>query len=203
MSDADRIVGIYQRHAGAWDRLRGRGLFERGWLDKFSAHLPVGGAVLDLGCGGGEPIARHLTERGLWITGVDTSEPLLALARQRLPDHTWIAGDMRGLDLGRRYDGVVAWDSFFHLTADDQRRMFPVFARHLHAGGVLLFTSGPRHGEAIGQFEGEPLYHASLAPDEYRLLLATSGFRVVDHVADDPACGFHTVWLAQHGRDGI
>ena len=41
---------------------------------------------------------------------------------------------------------IVAWDSFFHLTRDDQRSMFPVLAKHVTRGGLLLFTSGPRDG---------------------------------------------------------
>ena len=60
-----------------------------------------------------------------------------------------------------------------------------------------MFTSGPAHGEAIGSFAGEPLYHASLDPSEYRSLLDRNGFDVVSQVAEDPACGGHTVWLAQ------
>jgi hypothetical protein len=60
-----------------------------------------------------------------------------------------------------------------------------------------MFTSGPSHGEAIGTLEGEPLYHASLDPAEYRELLDTHGFDVVRHVAEDPECGGHTVWLAR------
>jgi len=61
----------------------------------------------------------------------------------------------------------------------------------------LMFTSGPAHGEAIGTFQGEPLYHASLDAREYRSLLNTSGFDVVAHVTEDPACGNHTIWLAR------
>lgn len=60
-----------------------------------------------------------------------------------------------------------------------------------------MFTSGPAHGEAIGSLEGEPLYHASLDPVEYRRLLESEGFAVVAHVADDQSCGGRTVWLAQ------
>ena len=75
--------------------------------------------------------------------------------------------------------------------------MFAVFRDHAASRAALMFTSGPALGEAIGEFEGEPLYHASLDPDEYRALLMAHGFAVVSHVADDPACNGHTVWLAQ------
>lgn len=60
-----------------------------------------------------------------------------------------------------------------------------------------MFTSGPSHGESIGFFQGEPLYHGSLDETEYRSLLDKSGFDVVSHVIEDPNCGRHTIWLAQ------
>lgn len=196
-SPSEQIIGLYERHAAAWDRRRGRSLFERPWLDRFTALVPDGAEVLDLGCGSGEPMARHLVRQGYPITGVDSSAPLIDLCRARFPDHDWRVADMRTLSLGRRFAGILAWDSFFHLDADDQRGMFAVFADHAAPGAALMFTSGPHHGEAIGEFEGEPLYHASLDPAEYRALLSAHGFEVVAHVAEDPACGNHTVWLAR------
>jgi hypothetical protein len=63
-----------------------------------------------------------------------------------------------------------------------------------------MFTSGASHGEAVGSYRGEPLYHASLASEEYRTLLQSTGFRVVAHVVEDPNCGSHTIWLAQAER---
>jgi predicted TPR repeat methyltransferase len=196
-AEAAAIVDLYERHARAWDAKRGRRLMEAAWLERFAALVPAGGSVLDIGCGMGEPIGRHLAESGYRVTGVDTSETLIGLARQRMPEQMWRVADMRTLTLGQRFDGLLAWDSFFHLAREDQRRMFPVFAAHAAEGAALLFTSGPANGEAIGSFEGEPLYHASLAPEDYRALLAASGFEVVAHVAEDRACGGHTVWLAR------
>jgi hypothetical protein len=107
---------------------------------------------------------------------------------------------MRTLSLPQRFDGMLAWDSFFHLDPEDQRRMFPVFRRHAAPCAALMFTSGPAHGEAIGSYQGEPLYHASLDASEYRAILNANGFEVVAHVIEDPDCGHHTVWLAQFGQ---
>lgn len=194
---ADAIVSLYTRHAAAYDQQRGRKLMEVRWLDRFLSLLPTAPSVLDIGCGMGEPIARHLIARGCAVTGIDSSAPLVALCRERFPQQDWLVADMRQLALGQRFDGLVAWDSFFHLTPDDQRRMFPRFRAHAADGAALLFTSGPAHGEAIGNFEGEPLYHGSLDPAEYRALLDANGFAVVEHIAEDPDCGGHTIWLAQ------
>jgi SAM-dependent methyltransferase len=196
--ESEQIVGLYQRHAAVWDRLRSpSGLLERSWLDRFLKLVPTGGSILDLGCGAALPIAGYLIAQGDRVTGVDSSAPLLELSRQRFPAQEWIVGDMRTLDLGRSFDGVLAWDSFFHLTLEDQRPMFPIFARHARPRAALMFTSGPEHGSVLGDFEGEPLYHGSLDPEEYRILLNENGFEVVAHVVADPSCGEHTIWLAQ------
>jgi hypothetical protein len=105
---------------------------------------------------------------------------------------------MRTLDLEQRFAGLLAWNSLFHLSHDDQRAMFPLFAKHAAPGAALMFTSGTEHGEAIGSLDGAPLYHASLTPNEYRKLLTSNGFSVTNYRAKDPGCGGHTVWLAQY-----
>jgi 2-polyprenyl-3-methyl-5-hydroxy-6-metoxy-1,4-benzoquinol methylase len=198
--DSERIVGIYQRHAAVWDRLRSPGsLFERPWLDRFLALLAPGASILDVGCGAGLPISGYMIGKGFAVTGIDSSGPLIDLCRRRFPDREWVVADMRTLDLGRRFDGIVAWDSFFHLSPEDQLGMFAAFARHAGPRCALMFTSGPQHGSVLGEFEGEPLYHGSLDPDEYRALLEGIGFAVVDYVAEDPTCVEHTIWLAQRG----
>jgi SAM-dependent methyltransferase len=170
---------------------------EAGWLDRFRNLLPCRPTVLDIGCGSGEPISRYLVEQGCSLTGVDTAPEMIAICKDHLPQHAWRVADMRSLSLGLTFHGILAWDSFFHLRHDDQRRMFPVFRERAAPGAALMFTSGPAHGEAIGSYRGEPLYHASLDPAEYRALLDADGFEVVAHVAEDPDCGGHTVWLAR------
>ncbi|HEX8625898.1 MAG TPA: class I SAM-dependent methyltransferase [Allosphingosinicella sp.] len=193
----ERIVGLYEENAAAWDRQRGRDLHERAWLERFAALLPAGGRVLDLGCGMGEPIAAWLIGRGFRITGIDSSPSLIAMAQARFPDHAWHVDDMRKLALGERFEGLIAWHSFFHLRPQDQRPMFARFAAHAAPGAALMFTSGPEHGESIGEWRGEPLYHVSLDPAEYRRLLAGNGFVVVEFKLHDPDCGHSNLWLAQ------
>jgi SAM-dependent methyltransferase len=198
MTDAAaRIIDIYRRHAEAWTAARGVMLFERAWIDRFSDMLGQGAHVLDIGCGSGAPIARYLVKKGSRVTGVDASPEMAALLRANLPDEVAEVCDMRSLKLGRTFDGLIAWDSFFHLAPQDQRLMFAVFRDHAEPAAPLLFTSGPAFGETIGFLEGEPLYHASLDPGEYRILLHQNGFDVVAHVAADSDCGGHTVWLAR------
>jgi SAM-dependent methyltransferase len=194
---SERIVDLYERHARNWDTDRGRSLFEKPWLDRFAALLPRGASILDIGCGSAEPIGRYLIEQGFRLTGIDTAPTLISLCHTRFPTQNWIVADMRTLAFGQTFDGLIAWDSFFHLSHAHQRRMFPIFRKHSTPGAALLFTTGPAHGEAIGSYRGEGLYHASLSAAEYRALLRANGFVVVRHIAEDADCGRHTVWLAQ------
>lgn len=197
---SEEIIGLYRRHALAWARKRARRtekLMEATWLDRFMSLMPSRPAVLDIGCGSGEPMSRYLAERGCAVTGVDSSPEMIALCESALPWQSWRVADMRSLSLGATFDGLLAWDSFFHVHHEDQRRMFPVFRTHASPRAALMFTAGPNRGVAMGTFEGEPLYHASLDADEYRALLEENGFAVVTHVVEDETCGRHTIWLAQ------
>ncbi len=141
-------------------------------------------------------MGRYLVEHGCELTGVDSAPEMIAICRRRHTGQNWLVADMRTLSLRSSFDGIIAWDSFFHLSHDEQRRMFRTFRAHAAPRTVLMFTSGPRHGEAMGTFEGEPLYHASLDGAEYQSLLGENGFAVLDHVVEDVTCGRHTVWLA-------
>jgi SAM-dependent methyltransferase len=196
---ADRIISHYERHARDWDAdRRDAGWNDKPWHDRFIAGLPAGATVLDLGCGSGSPVAQHMVECGLQVTGVDTSPTLISLCRERLPGHEWIVADMRSLRPGRRFDGVLAWDSFFHLEPNDQRKMFEVFATHAAPSGAPMFNAGPVPAEPIGNFRGDPLYHASLSVEEYGALLDKNGFSIVAHAVEDwRHGGGRTVWLAQ------
>jgi SAM-dependent methyltransferase len=196
--EAARIIDLYQRKAQDWIESRARtSLSEKLWLDRFRALLPPTETILDIGCGSAAPIAAYLIEFGHPVVGVDSSLAMIDACRRHFPTQEWIVADMRKLALPRKFSGMLAWDSFFHLCQDDQRSMFPLFRAHAAPGAALMFTSGPAHGEAIGSFAGEPLYHASLDPAEYRSLLDRSGFDVVSHVVEDPDCGGHTIWLAR------
>lgn len=195
---AAKIVQHYERHALAWDADRRAGHWnDRPYIEKFLSLLPEGANVLDLGCGGGSPVALHMVEGRFRVTGVDSSPKLISLCRSRMPSQEWRVADMRSLDLHRRYAGVLAWDSFFHLNHEDQRAMFQVFARHAATNAILMFNAGFSHGEAIGSYRGDPLYHASLDASEYEALLAAFGFALIEHAINDPATGGRIFWLAR------
>lgn len=196
--ESENIISVYERHADAWvqARLLESTLYEKPWLDRFLALLPSAGSVLDCGCGAGEPIARYVNQCGHAVMGIDSSLAMVRMFQARLPGQRAAVADMRTLCLPETFHGILAWDSFFHLNHSDQQKMFSIFRNHAAHGAALMFTSGPSHGEIVGQLEGEPLYHASLDAAEYRQLLDEQGFAVVGHWPEDQSCFARTVWLA-------
>lgn len=193
----EAILPAYEREAARWARERNRALWEAPALKATVEGRAPGLSVLDLGCGSGEPIASWFLARGDRVTGVDGAVAMLAEARVRVPGMEGVHADMRGLSLGRRFDVILAFNSFFHLAPDDQRAMFPVFARHAAAGARLLLTTGPAANEAWGRVGASAVYHASLDPEEYRGLLDDHGFDTLWFRSEDRELQGHSVWLAQ------
>ena len=194
---ADRIVGLYQDKAADWIGNRGAALRrhegdwdEAAWLDRFTGDWPPGARVLDVGCGSGWPMGAALLERGCEVVGLDASPGLIAHARETLPKGDWRIGDMREALPAGAFRGVLAWHSLFHLTPEAQAAVLPALAARVGPGGRLMFTAGPAHGEAIGEWRGEPLYHGSLDPGAYRALLTGAGLTVENG-------GGQGVWLAR------
>ena len=122
---------------------------------------------------------------------------MLEIARSRFPELTFHSGDMASMDIGKQFDGIIAWNSFFHLTQDAQREALKRFGDHLAPGGVLMLTVGGEAGELIGHVNGAEVYHSSLSPEEYRERLRRLDIEVVEFVVDDEECGQQTVLLAQ------
>lgn len=191
---AKDIVDLYERRSSDWIADRGTVLTEadRTWLDRFTARLRPGDAVLDVGCGSGRPMAAALLERGYRVTGVDSSASLVAHAAADLPGGRFVQADMRTLDLGETFAGVLAWHSLFHLSSADQRIALPRLLAHAAPRAAIMFSSGPREDFIVGSWRGDPLFHGSLGPEEYQALLTSQRFVVESGVWADNG----SVWLA-------
>jgi len=89
--------------------------------------------MLDLGCGGGSPVALHMVAQGFRVTGVDSSPTLISLCRTRMPDQEWIIGDMRSLalggDLATYWLGIASFISGTRTKDDDVWHFLPCTPR--------------------------------------------------------------------------
>src|SRR2546423_1538205 len=109
----DPVTVAYNHIAEEWraDRLALAATFrERRFIDELIGSLPPKAAILDVGCGTGEPIAAYLVSKGFRVTGVDGSEQMIFLARSAVPKAGFVLGDMRHVVVaGGPFDAIVAW----------------------------------------------------------------------------------------------
>ena len=193
----NKVYLSYEKIANWFDEHRCRDLFGKPYLDMAIEYLRPNAKILDLGCGMGEPIAKYFINKGYLLTGIDGSQKLINLAKARFSKANFLVADMRNINLDEKFDCIIAWHSFFHLSGNDQRSMFKVFSKYINFGGILLFTSGPTAGEIWGDNGGELLYHASLDIEEYKNLLKLYNFELIVNRIEDHDCGGATVWIAK------
>jgi ubiquinone/menaquinone biosynthesis C-methylase UbiE len=99
---------------------------------------PDARTLLDVACGTGKHLEALQEE--FEVEGADIDEGLLAVARGRLGSVPLHVGDMRTLDLGRRFDAVTClFSAIGHLdSVDELDRAIAAMAAHLEPGGVLV-----------------------------------------------------------------
>lgn len=133
------------------------------FLGELAARLPTGAAVLDLGCGAGEPNARLLAQR-FAVTGVDVSSRQVALARAAVPAATFVQADMLEVELPpASFDAAVALYSIAHVPRERHAALLARVAGWLRPGGLLLASlgAGDEPGAVVDDWLGAALLEAA------------------------------------------
>jgi SAM-dependent methyltransferase len=164
--------------------------------------LQARGRVLEVGAGSGR-IAVPAALAGVPVVGVDSSQVMLDLARERAAPHgvdlELVRADMRALpDLGRFALVLVPFRAFLHLRDDGERRsvLRSLFDR-LEPGGTLAFDVFHPDREDIAEthdrwIEREPGIAEHAVWDE-------AGRRLVLTVqADSVRAQMELWWIAAH-----
>ena len=140
--------------------------------DRVARAIPIGGRVLDLGCGDGTLLARLVAHGhcAAELVGVDVSEHELRAARVRDPDIAYVHARAQAVPLAAATCAAVASHLAFTLMPDLDA-IVAELARVLVPGGrfVALVGGGPRGDDAFaGLLElAEP--YARAAPPTPRL----------------------------------
>ncbi len=143
--------------------------------------LPEGASVLDIGCGAGVPIARALATQHR-VTGIDTSEAMLQLARRNVPAARFVHSDILNASLDENaFDAAVAIFVLFHIPIEDHRRVFERVWSWLRPGGYFLVTLSQ---QAVAptirhDFFGATMYWNKMAFGDSIHLLGDVGFEIV------------------------
>ena len=109
--------------------------------------------VLDVGCGPGW-LSEFLARCGYWVTGIDISEDMVEIARERVaaidrpigegiePVAEFHAMPVRELPWSDRFDAAILYDTMHHF--DDEAATLEVILRTLVPGGRIYIREGAR-----------------------------------------------------------
>jgi SAM-dependent methyltransferase len=146
-----------------------------------------GALVVDVGCGAGRAVAE-LADQGVQVMGIDLSDQMIALARERWPHGEFRVGDAYALPLP---DGEAAGyraDKVIHALADPGRALAEA-QRVLAPGGRIVVcgqdwdtfvtdSSDPELTRTIVAKRADQV-PSPRAARQYRNLLLDAGFRDV------------------------
>lgn len=169
---------------------------ETPYFEHFMALAPRGARLLDLGCGAGV-VSRVLLDRGFCVTGVDASTAQLRAAAASCPEAQFITADIATVELTGRFQGLVAWDSLFHIPRSAHQRIFRKMHAWLDADAPMLLSLGGTEDEFTAPMYGVDFFYSSYAPETSLKLLEESGFNIVRAEIDDPSSRGHFAILCR------
>jgi 2-polyprenyl-3-methyl-5-hydroxy-6-metoxy-1,4-benzoquinol methylase len=175
------------------------------WLAQLQERVPAGGAILDLGCGCGVPLARDLAASGYAVTGVDLSAVQVERARELVPAVHFLHADATQVEFpAALFDAVVSLYILIHLPLDEQPVLLGRIGRWLRPGGWLLATTGQRAwtGTEGGWLGGDtPMWWSQADAAVYRSWIERAGLAVVTQEVVPEGDAAHALFWARRPPD--
>jgi Methyltransferase domain len=166
--------------------------------------LPAATTVVDVGCGTGR-VAGELAQRGVWAVGVDVSEHMITVARERWPGAEFGCASATALPLANASVHGYRADKVFH-EIDDPAAALAEARRVLAPGGrtvllgqdwdaFVIDSDLPGLTRTIVAARAHTITTPRIAR-RYRNLLLDNGFTEVTHALRcSPAISWCLCWL--------
>ena len=104
--------------------------------------------ILELGCGPGRD-AAFMVQKASQYSGIDYSSKLIKVAKDRVPEGTFILGDITTAVFPQPVDIIIAFASLIHLNEAQIKLVFEKAATSLSAGGIFYISTKEGTGTVI------------------------------------------------------
>ncbi len=151
------------------------------YIDEFVKGLG-GKLILDVGCGAGK-FTNYFCELGFKAVGIDFSNGLLKIARNKYPNIEFINSDICEYETTDLYDGIFTKDVLFHLPDEDIVKTLKMFKEVLKPNGKLciIMDMPKKSGEQIfveDLNENFKIYYNYLTVEKLKMLLEQAGIAI-------------------------
>lgn len=162
--------------------------------------VPEGASVLELGCGSGGP-TTHALAACFTLTGVDISARQLAMARERIPQATFIHTDMAAVAFPpTSFAAVAAFYAIIHVPREEHAALLAKIAAWLQPGGLFVAAMGARGTVSVVEdgWLGTPMFFSHHDAETNRRLVTAAGLEIVDareETADEDGVPVTFLWV--------
>lgn len=115
--------------------------------DRFLAHIPNGGRILDAGCGSGRD-AKVFLQRGFQVQAFDASESLAKKASEFLGQKVDCLR-FSEIDYVDKFDGIWACASLLHVPTDELKTTLDKLTSLMREGSILYASFKKGTGERL------------------------------------------------------
>ncbi|HCC05159.1 TPA: hypothetical protein DEP58_02525 [Patescibacteria group bacterium] len=140
MDNKTQTITTYNDRAQSWaDKFDSSGTRVSDINETFALIQKDSPRVLEIGCGNGRD-AQEILKHTYNYLGVDASEKLVELAKQKVPNGQFLVADIEEYTLPTELDLVFAFASLIHIPKQSLQKIFHTILASLNKGGAFRLS---------------------------------------------------------------
>lgn len=142
------VINSYDAISKDYNREFGNDMSDKKYIDQFLKEVGKG-TILDVGCGVGN-LTKYIQDNGFEVLGIDLSNKMLEIAKERFPDVSFQIMDMTEIKFPKNsFDALFVAYSLFHVPPNKVENTLKSFVKLLKNKGKIMFMLQEGQGEAI------------------------------------------------------
>ncbi len=151
------------------------------YFDELLYYFPETGKLLDLGCGGGQPMTAYFANKGFEVVGVDISPKMIEIAKKQIPQGNFFVSDMTECRFREEeFDAIVSTFAIIHVPQEKQLPLFKKIFKWLKIGGTaFLVLANQETKDWTDNFYGVQMYWSHFGKEGYKEIIDKVGFELI------------------------